>query len=76
MKQWDYVVHDGRIGLVTMDLADLKRVVFLPPARPGQLNEATFRSDELAPAEPEQAAAARSAGLTREAQRSFLPPRP
>ncbi|MFE3522238.1 hypothetical protein ACFXOD_11690 [Streptomyces sp. NPDC059161] len=76
MKKWDYVVHDGRTGLITMDLNDMKRVAFLPPERPGQLREATFRNRELRPATPEQAAAARSAGLTRETQRSFLPPRP
>lgn len=75
MKQWDYVVHDGRTGLVTMDLNDLKRVVFLRPAPRGQLSEATIRTSELQPASIKQTEAARAAGLTRESQRSFLPPR-
>ncbi|MFE9570782.1 hypothetical protein ACFYMW_20050 [Streptomyces sp. NPDC006692] len=46
MKQWDYVAHRGRTGLVTMDLDDMKRVAFLPPERPGELREATFRNGE------------------------------
>ncbi|MEV5941002.1 hypothetical protein [Streptomyces sp. NPDC051994] len=76
MKQWDYVAYQGRTGLVTMDLDDMKRVAFLPPERPGELREATFRNGELEPATAEQAAAAHSAGLTRASQRSHLLPRP
>ncbi|MFJ8309806.1 MULTISPECIES: hypothetical protein [unclassified Streptomyces] len=74
MKQWDYVVHDGRTGLVTMDLDDLKRVAFLPSTRPGELREATFRNRELRPATDEEAATVKARGLTRASQRSFLPP--
>ncbi|MFD7013012.1 hypothetical protein [Streptomyces sp. NPDC059161] len=82
MKQWDYVVHRGRTGLITMDLDslnrtmdDMKRVAFVPSTRPGELREATIRTGELQPATDEEAAAARAQGLTRESQRSFLPPR-
>lgn len=76
MKRWDYVVHEGRTGLIIVDMDDLKRVAFLRPAPPGQLSEATIRTQDLKPASAKETESARAAGLTREAQRSFLPSQP
>ncbi|MEV6720623.1 hypothetical protein AB0M94_06785 [Streptomyces xanthochromogenes] len=78
MRQWDYVVYEpeGRTGLITLDLGDgLMRVAFLRPVPPGQLGEATIRTYDLKPASIKQTEAARAGGLTRESQKSFLPPR-
>ncbi|WP_406507636.1 hypothetical protein [Streptomyces sp. NBC_00212] len=75
MKLWDYVVYEGRIGLITYDMDDLKRVAFLRPAPQGQLSEATIRTSDLSPASIKQTESARAAGLTRESQKSFLPSR-
>lgn len=48
MKLWDYVVYEpeGRTGLITLDMDDLKRVAFLRPSPAGQLSEATIRADD------------------------------
>ncbi|MFF3978370.1 hypothetical protein [Streptomyces sp. NPDC001828] len=73
MKLWDYVVYEpeGRTGLITLDMDDLKRVAFLRPSLAGQLSEATVRTSDLKPASVKQMESARAAGLTRESQRSF-----
>lgn len=77
MKLWDYVVYEpeGRTGLITLDMDDLKRVAFLRPSPAGQLSEATIPARDLKPAPAKQAESARAAGLTRESQKSFLPGR-
>ncbi|AYG83150.1 hypothetical protein DWB77_05346 [Streptomyces hundungensis] len=85
MKQWDYVVVvcEGRTGLIPRDLDssvtspgdDMKRVAFVPSARPGDLPDATIKTRELRRATPEEAAAVKALGLTRESQRSYLSPR-
>ncbi|WP_328314136.1 hypothetical protein OG432_30345 [Streptomyces sp. NBC_00442] len=78
MKQWAYVVYEreGRTGLITVDLGDdMKRVAFLRSPVPGHLSEATIRTPKLRPASIREAEAARAAGLTRESQKSYLPPR-
>ncbi|MEW2631652.1 hypothetical protein AB0903_08325 [Streptomyces sp. NPDC048389] len=75
--QWDYVVYDGRVGLITMDLgAGMYRVSFHHGPARTKPREVTVHGHEVVPATEEQKAEAVAAGLTREAERSWLPQRP
>jgi hypothetical protein len=75
IDRWDYVVHRGQVGLVTMNLGgDRMRVRFHHAGVPkGQVREATVRDADLrAATEAEQAQAERK-GLTPDRERSRLP---
>jgi hypothetical protein len=75
--QWDYVVHDGRVGLITLDLgAGMYRISFHHGSASTRPRELTVFGHELTPATDEQTTAAIAAGLTREAEQSWLPRRP
>jgi hypothetical protein len=73
--RWDYVVHQGRVGLVTMNLGgDRYRVRFHHTGVPkGQVREATVRQDHLREATDAEQAQAVRRGLTRDRERSRLP---
>jgi hypothetical protein len=74
--QWDYVVHDGRVGLITLDLgAGMYRISFHHGPARTKPRELTVYRHEVTPATEEQKAAAIAAGLTREAEQSWLPRR-
>jgi hypothetical protein len=74
IDRWDYVVHRGQVGLVTMVLGGSYRVRFHHAGVPkGQVREATVRQDHLREAtDAEQAQAVRK-GLTPDRERSRLP---
>jgi len=75
--RWDYVVYDGRVGLITLDLgAGMYRVSFHHGPASTKPRELTVYRHEVTPATEEQKAAATAAGLTREAEQSWLPRRP
>ncbi|MDN3297181.1 hypothetical protein QWM81_24675 [Streptomyces ficellus] len=78
-KVGDYVVHEGRTGLITMDLGPgLYRIRFHhgPARHDGSVREATLREHRLTPASAEQQAAAIEAGVTLDNERSYLPGKP
>jgi hypothetical protein len=75
----DYVVLDGRTGLITMDLGcGMYRIRFHhgPARSDGSIREATIRGHRLTPATKEQRAAAVAEGVTLANERSFLPSGP